>query len=188
MKHNVYDFDKTIYKRDSTVDFYLFCLKKQPKILAEAPVLLIWSFLYLFRHCSKTEFKEKFYRFLRYLDSVDGRVAEFWERNRGKIAAFYLEGHQESDIVISASPEFLLRPICQELDIKNLIASRVDKYTGTYSGENCWGEEKVKRLRKEMQDVSIGEFYSDSLSDAPLAQIAERAYLVRKKDIVPWPG
>ena len=27
---NVYDFDKTIYKHDSGVDFYFFCLKKFP--------------------------------------------------------------------------------------------------------------------------------------------------------------
>lgn len=30
---NVYDFDKTIYAGDSTIDFYLFCLKRQPAIL-----------------------------------------------------------------------------------------------------------------------------------------------------------
>ncbi len=30
---NVYDFDGTIYSGDSTIDFYLFCLRKQPEIL-----------------------------------------------------------------------------------------------------------------------------------------------------------
>lgn len=25
---NVYDFDKTIYDGDSTIDFYLYCVKK----------------------------------------------------------------------------------------------------------------------------------------------------------------
>lgn len=187
MKWNIYDFDKTIYKRDSSLDFYLFCLKRQPKILTEIPVLFIWSALFLFRFCSKTEFKEKFYRFLRHLDSIDDMVTEFWKLNRDKIAGFYLEGHKENDAVISASPEFLLQPICEELKIAKLIASRVDKNTGLYQGENCWGEEKLRRFRAEMGDASIERFYSDSLSDAPLARIAENAYLVRKKDIIPWP-
>ena len=26
---NIYDFDKTIYDGDSTVDFFLFCLKRE---------------------------------------------------------------------------------------------------------------------------------------------------------------
>ena len=30
---NVYDFDKTIYKGDSTLDFYFFCLRKKPIII-----------------------------------------------------------------------------------------------------------------------------------------------------------
>ena len=33
MKVNVYDFDHTVYAGDSSVEFYLFCVKKQPDIL-----------------------------------------------------------------------------------------------------------------------------------------------------------
>ncbi len=187
MKHNVYDFDQTIYKRDSSLDFYLFCAGKRPVILAEIPVLLICSVAFLFRILSKTAFKEKFYRFLRYLDSIDDLIAEFWKVNRDKIADFYLEGRKDGDIVISASPQFLLQPICRELGIAHLIASKVDPSTGLYDGENCWGEEKLRRFREELGEASIGAFYSDSLSDAPLARIAEKAYLVRKNHIIPWP-
>ena len=34
---NVYDFDKTIYKNDSTADFFLYCLRKHPRIIAILP-------------------------------------------------------------------------------------------------------------------------------------------------------
>ena len=30
---NVYDFDGTIYDGDSSIDFYLFCIKRKPSIL-----------------------------------------------------------------------------------------------------------------------------------------------------------
>ena len=80
----------------------------------------------------------------------------------------------------------LLLPACRILKIENLIASRVDKNTGLFDGENCWGEEKLKRLREGMPDVSVGEFYSDSISDAPLAGIAEKAYIVRHGRLIPW--
>lgn len=186
MKHNVYDFDKTIYKRDSTYDFYRFCIKKRPVILVEIPVVFLYAVLFAFQLCSMTAFKEKFFRFLRHLDAVDDLVAEFWEANQEEIADFYRTGRREDDIVISASPEFLLQPVCRILKIERLIASRVDKRTGRFEGENCWGEEKLKRLREEMPGVTVGEFYSDSISDAPLAGIAEKAYIVQHGRLIPW--
>ena len=66
---NVYDFDKTIYYGDSTADFYLFCLKRHKKILTLAPSLL-GAFLkfYVFKKGTKTDFKEKMYRFLKTAD------------------------------------------------------------------------------------------------------------------------
>lgn len=30
---NVYDFDNTIYDGESSVDFFMFCLKKRPKLI-----------------------------------------------------------------------------------------------------------------------------------------------------------
>ena len=33
MEVNTYDFDKTIYNGDSTIDFYIFCLKKEITII-----------------------------------------------------------------------------------------------------------------------------------------------------------
>ena len=186
MKQNAYDFDKTIYKSDSTMDFYFFCMKKQPKVIFELPVIMTYALLYFFRICSKTAFKEKFFRFLRHLNSVDALVEEFWDLHQDKIAPFYLVGHKPDDIIISASPEFLLQPICQRLNIRHLICSRVNKHTGQYDGLNCWGEEKLRRFKSEMPDVIIDKFYSDSLSDAPMAGIAETAYLVKKEKITPF--
>ena len=187
MKQNAYDFDKTIYKSDSNIDFYFFCIKKQPAIILEMPVVLAYAFLYLLKLCSKTTFKEKFFRFFRYLDSVDVLLEEFWDSHQRKIAPFYLAVHEPDDIIISASPEFLLQPICERLNIKHLIGSRVNKHTGQHDGENCWGEEKARRFKREMPGVPIKNFYSDSLSDAPMARIAETAYLVNKDKITLWP-
>ena len=90
-------------------------------------------------------------------------------------------------MIISASPEFLLKPICKKLGIKYLIASRVDPSTGMYLGENCYGEEKVRRFKKQF-DTKPEEFYSDSLSDAPMANIAEKAFLVDDDILIPWEG
>ena len=140
---NVYDFDKTIYGGDSTADFYLFSLKRHKKILLLAPSLL-GAFLkfYLFRKGSKTDFKQVMYRFLRNCD-IDRDVKDFWAKNRAKIKQYYLKQQKYDDVIISASPEFLLEPICEILGIHYLMASRVDKNSGIYDGINCHGKEKV---------------------------------------------
>lgn len=183
---NVYDFDNTIYNGDSTADFYLFCLKRHPKIISLLPSL-IFSFcrFYIFKIGTKTEFKEKMYRFLTLID-LERDLLDFWHENEKNIKSWYYEKAATSDVIISASPEFLLTPICKKLNINYLLASKVDSHTGEYFGINCHGEEKVVRFNKAFSNTKIHEFYSDSYSDEPLAKIAESAFIVKGNKIEPW--
>ena len=71
-----------------------------------------------------------------------------------KIKSSFLKKTVESKVVISASPEFLLKPICEKININYLIASRVDIKTGVLLGKNCYGKEKVKKTIKN--DKKIG--------------------------------
>lgn len=183
---NIYDFDETIYDSDSTRDFYFYCLKKYPKILLSVPCMAWTFFLYILGAKTKTQFKEKMYRFLRYVPDIDADLEDFWDMHENKIKRWYRSRQREDDMIISASPEFLLVPICERLGIKNLIASRVNKKTGLYTGENCWGEEKVKRLYEVFPDAVCEEFYSDSLSDTPLAELAKTAKIIRGTELIEW--
>lgn len=184
---NVYDFDKTIYNGDSTTHFYFYCLKKQPRILLHLPYQAWVFFCYIIGYYDKTQFKERFYSFFKSVKNVDALVKDFWESHMHNIKKWYLDTQKESDIVISASPEFLLSPICAKLGIKHLIASRVDRFTGKYDGLNCYGEEKVVRLHGEFGEVEIENFYSDSLSDTPLANLAKNeSYIVCIDKLTKW--
>lgn len=184
---NVYDFDKTIYDGDSTLNFYLYCLKKHPKLLLNLPKQLIHIALYILGKYDKTTFKEHFYTFLSKLKNVDKDIEDFWNINEKKIKNFYKDNKTDNDVVISASPEFLLKPICSKIGIKKLIASKVDKITGKYTGINCYGEEKVNRFYKEYSNnQKIDNFYSDSLSDEPLAKLSDKAFIVQKDSIINW--
>ncbi|MBO4896853.1 MAG: haloacid dehalogenase-like hydrolase [Clostridia bacterium] len=183
---NVYDFDKTIYNGDSTRDFYYFCLRRHPVIIKYLPYQGFMYFRFsLLKNISKTRFKEKFYSFFKCIKNIDDEVNLFWDTHSDNVKKWYLENKNESDLVISASPEFLLTPICKKLGI-NLIASRVDKLSGKTEGENCYGEEKVNRLKTEHPGFHIEEFYSDSRSDKPLANLAEKAFIVKGNKISKW--
>lgn len=185
---NVYDFDKTIYEGDSTIDFYLYCLKQYPFIIRWIPKQCCAFFLYKTKRITKTKMKEMFYSFFQDIRNIDLIVHSFWIKNENKVAKWYLRQKESTDLIISASPEFLLKPICEKLGISCLIASKVDNKTGAYNGENCYGEEKVRRFYAEYPTEKIKSFYSDSYSDTPLANLAEQAYLVRKNQLQDWKG
>ncbi len=184
---NAYDFDKTIYNGDSTAHFYFYCLKHQPKIIKWLPYQA-WSFLkYLLGIYTKTQFKERFYKFFKSINDIEKTVEEFWDKKICNIKTWYLKNSREDDIIISASPDFLLRPAIRRLKLTNLIASRVDLHDGKYTGLNCWGDEKVKRLRTEMGNVEYDYFYSDSYSDTPLAELAKiESFIVKGEKLMPW--
>lgn len=183
---NAYDFDNTIYNGDSTIDFYFYCLKKYPKIVLYLPKQLIAAIKYKIKIYDKTTFKEEFYCFLEKVPNIDHEVKSFWNKNESKINDWYKGKKQDDDVVISASPEFLLSEICIRIGIRNLIASKVDKKTGKYFGINCFGQEKTRRFYEKFPEVVINEFYSDSYSDEPMAKLAKKSFIVSKNKIEKW--
>lgn len=176
----VYDFDKTIYQGDSSLDFYLFALRRHPLLLRYLPLQCFGVCLYMLRVVSKTRGKEFFFSFLRGLRDAEAEVQHFWRVHCQKMASWYLCQKRDDDVVVSASPEFLLGPQCKNLSVR-LIGSLVDASSGTFLRKNCYGEEKVVRFYEHFPHESIEEFYSDSFSDAPMAKIAEKSFIVKQK-------
>lgn len=183
---NVYDFDNTIYRGDSTFDFYIFCLKRHKDIAKRFPELASAFFGYkVTKTKTLTEMKTVMYRFLSHIDAKKD-LDDFWQTHKQNIKEWYYVKQREDDVIISASPYFILEPICKQLGIKYLIASQVDLKTGEYTGVNCSGEEKVKRFREQFGDAVIDEFYSDSYSDMPLAMIAKKSMRIKGDKFVKW--
>lgn len=183
---NVFDFDGTIYDGDSSLDFWLFCVAKRPSLLRYFPNQICGWLLYKTGRISKGEFKSRFFSFFAGIPKIDVFVKEFWNKNERRIKSWYKRMRRSDDCVVSASPRFLLEEICGRLGIKHLMATEVDTRTGRLLGKNCYGVEKIRRLFFEFENVHVDAFYSDSLSDLPLAQIAEQAYLVRKGVLITW--
>jgi HAD superfamily phosphoserine phosphatase-like hydrolase len=180
---NIYDFDYTIYRGDSTVDFYFFSIKKRPALLRFLPQQLLHAVRYKLRAESKTEFKSGFLAFLRDIDDVDSYVQLFWQQNSSKLKPWYLSRDHSNDVIVSASPDFLLRPLENKLGVKHVIATKVDVRTGNISGNNCYGIEKVRRITEEVPGVEINEAYSDHPSDEPILRLARHPYIVTGDNI-----
>lgn len=183
MKYYLYDFDGTIYDGDSSVDFFKFCLKKDKSIYKMLPKLGIKFLAYKSKNITDTELKEFIFSFLKNFKNVDEIVKEFWKTHEFKIKSFYLEKNHDQDIIISASPEFLLKPICIKLKVKDLIASDVNKKTGKFNKPNNRGETKVKVFYEKYPNAEVLEMYSDSLHDKPLLDLAKKSYFVKKNKL-----
>ena len=204
----VYDCDGTIYRGDSTYDFYLYLLGKYPKILLHLPRFLYSYILYKlnipiakkekfkylneadFKVLNKTFLKQTFFSFLNEINKkeIDRIIDTYWNRqiNNKKIFKYYLKQRRKDDVIISASPRFLLEPIVSKFGC-TLICSEVDKYTGKYNSLSCWWKEKVSRFKEVYDDAVIDEFYSDSIVDLPLALIAKKSYKVLKDGkVINW--
>ena len=188
MPMNVYDFDNTILRGDSTARFCAYCLRHYPAVWVDLPGQALNALLFGLKLRKKQAFKERLLSFLRRIDDVDGAVERFWAENFCRVKPFYAGTHRPDDVVISASPEFLIRPACERLGVGCVMGSPVDSRTGCFSGPNCHGEEKVRRFRQCFPDARIDEFFSDSLSDSPLAALARTAWLVQCDRLLPWPN
>ena len=176
MTFDLYDFDKTVFPVDSESVFYLFCLVRRPWIIIMLPYQLI-CLMCFFLHIGGDKMKARFFCFLRLIDS-EKMVQKFWEKNEKRIYPFFKpENRDLPAVVCSASPEFLLRPICEKYKVHTLIATRLDPKTGKLDGLNCKGKEKVLRINAALPEAKFHKVFSDSLeSDAPIFSLGEINY------------
>ncbi len=185
IRMNVYDFDGTIYEGDSTADFFRFSLRRHPGCLLTLPLTAVKGAGYALKIVDRDGLKTSLYRFLRHIPDIDEELELFWDLHEKNLMSWYLERKREDDLIISASPQFLLEPVCRRLGVR-LIASPVDKLSGELLGPNNHGDRKTKRLREQFPEAVIDEFYSDSRIDAPLAGLAGKAFLAVHGVISPW--
>ena len=180
---NVYDFDKTIYKKDSSVQFYLYVIKKKPSIFLKCIIHQLKGILLYKRGLiTKEQMKEMYFIFLKYIDAKV-MISDFVEKEIKNINEWYYAKRMDGDVIISASPEFIVKEFAKKINIKNVIASNVDVETGKFHGKNCYGEEKVSRFKAIYGDEYINEFYTDSYSDLPLAKMAGKAFLIKNEKV-----
>lgn len=186
---NVYDWDKTITDQDSTYMFLTWMYGKYPRVLVNEAGGMLKAVWELVRSEDKSpgHLKEMLFSILKYIPDADNAVKQFWNEKQDHIRPWYLSNRKENDVVISASPEFLVRPMAESLGIKHVIATPMNPLSGCIEGLNCKGEEKVRRFLLEYPGQIVDEFYSDSFADQPMADLAKKAYMVSGSGIKPWP-
>ena len=182
----IFDFDGTITTKDSFIQFILFThgeLKTFFGTLALSP----WIILYQLKKFPNWKLKEytltSFYHGME--EEVFKKLALDFALDKippmvrpsamEKIRWHKSQGHQV--VIVSASPENYLQLWCQANKL-DLLATKLQiengQITGLIDGKNCYGEEKVRRIKEKynLADFEYIYAYGDSEGDKALQQVA----------------
>ena len=185
---NVYDFDGTIYPTDCSIDFGFWCMNHHPKMWFTFFPHIIKCFIkYKLGKIPNYRLQRELFKYLMLVDDFDVQIERFWDKNRKRIAPWYLEQKRSDDLIISASPTCIIEPIANRLGVR-CMATEFDRKHGVFLNNLMYAKEKSRYIL-DHGFPKIDNFYSDSLADTPLALCAEKAYLVSDKatKLSDWP-
>lgn len=190
MKIAFFDFDGTITKQDSFIMFIRYCfgdirfflgvLILSPKIVAYKLKLLSNQnikksvFSYFFKNMDANEFKKKSKSFS--LEKIKSIV-----RQEALNKIFWHKKNDYTVVIVSASIDFWLEPWCTKNNI-DLIATRIEiknnKLTGSLIGNNCFGPEKVARIKLIYNLETYKDIYAygDTRGDKEMLEIATKSF------------
>jgi len=181
---NVYDFDNTIYDGESGIHMFWAYLRRKPSLIRHGPKLIRGMIDYKAHRVTIDDVVERVGGILKsFIDEAAGDFAadakEFWDMHERRIRPFYYKLHRPDDLIISAGPEQSLREICSRLGVSRYIGTVINEVTGSLDFV-CFRENKVKAFREKYPGQEIENFYTDSMNDRPLMEIARHVFLVKK--------
>lgn len=183
---NVYDFDNTIYDGESAIDFFVCFLKKDLSLLKYVPSVIKALCQYKARKITIDVALERYAAlvegYCRNVDDFQSEIERFWDKNINKIKPFYYQIRKEDDVILSAGFDIVLEEMGRRTGIKNIVATKTDRENFKIL-DFCFRENKVKAFKARYPDVVIENFYTDSLNDQPIIDIAQNAFLVKGNKI-----
>ena len=189
----VFDFDGTITRKDTLIEFIRFT--KGSAVLYWGMLLhLPWLILMKLHLYDNSKTKERvfawFFRGMP-IEQFNKLGHEFYQAEADKL--LYSDAkqqihdhHQKGDLVVilSASIENWVQPFTSALQAEGLLGTQVEiqnnKLTGRFSTPNCYGAEKVQRLKEWLRTSAIEQpyiiAYGDSRGDKELLQFADESH------------
>lgn len=179
---NVYDFDNTIYDGESPFELFFFYLRRHLFLIRYMPKVIVYLGKYKLQKVSVDSLIRDHLGFtedlIRGLEGYEDDFADFWDKRMHKIKPFYLAQQKEDDVIVSASPEVLLSPLFERINIKNYIGTELDFEAGKITFP-CFRENKAVAFKKRYPGAVIENFYTDSMNDQALMDLSKNVFLVK---------
>ena len=186
----LFDFDGTLTTKDTLLEFLLF-YKGKIRVLFGLLALFPVLALYMLRLVPNWKAKQYLLRHFiggARLEEFNAVCKEFSTQIIPKLirpkGLHILEQHLRDKatlIVISASAENWVGPWCEQIGV-NYLATQLEVVngivTGNLCGKNCYGPEKVDRIKKQFELSDFDEIiaYGDSSGDREMFGIAHHYF------------
>lgn len=121
---NIYDFKNCVYEGDINRDFFIFCLKKNKKLLKFALINVVLYLLSFFSKKAEIKYNKKRFNYFKELTNINKLVNDFKASNDQKINDAFNEIYKKGDLIIAKYPDILVKAF---LKSKNYIAYEIDK-------------------------------------------------------------
>jgi len=181
----LFDFDGTLARGDSALPFVLHTFRRHPRAIVEFPRLAALTPPYGLGLVTKKRIKNAMLKILKHVppkkrdELVESFFTEVIRPRYFEAGLERVEWHrQRGDILImaTASVDFYMQRVADDLGFDVLVATRcVVEPVPTIIGANCFGEEKVRRLKElelfEQIDWPGSWAYSDHVSDLPIMEL-----------------
>ncbi|AXH14466.1 HAD-IB family hydrolase [Malaciobacter mytili LMG 24559] len=193
MKQNniaFFDFDGTITIDDTLLKFIRFVVGDKKFLVGLfilSPILILYKIKIIpnykakqymlswyFKGMQKEEFFKVSYEYsMNYIDSIVRQKAKerlLWHKNQG-----------DKIVVVSASIDCWIRPWCEKNGLE-LIATKLEiknnKISGKLLTKNCYGQEKVNRIKNQynLNDYNHIYAYGDSKGDKEMLELANFSF------------
>ena len=186
----LFDFDGTITDRDSLADFIIYAVGL-PRFLLGILVLSPILGLYVLKLVRNDFAKEKMLGYFFKGWTIDrlNTVGQNYALTRihqiirpqaqARLQWHRAQGHEVA--IVSASAENWLQAWSEQQGFK-LIATRMavsnGVLTGRFEGNNCYGVEKVRRIKQVLDLANYERIYAygDSSGDKPMLALAHEAF------------
>jgi len=190
MKIIFFDFDGTITKKDSLVEFIKFALSSfeyYKGLIALSPMLLAYKLKIIPNHIAKEKLISHFFKgwdsigFKNIANSYSIEKIDEIIRPKAIEKIKWHQGKGHRIVVVSASIECWLKGWCKKNNLE-LIGTKLEvknnMLTGKFSTKNCYGTEKVNRIKENfnLDDYNVIYAYGDSNGDKEMLSIADKKY------------
>ena len=194
----IYDVDYTIISINSLLAFIILFMKRKPLKMIFIPFLFFVTVLWFLKIIS-TE-KVKSFWLIMFNKISEKKMNDFSNEFINKIivpkikpqAIESINNYKQKGYLIifaSASFEIYIKYLAEYLKADYSFGTKIvindEKLTIKIDGKNCRGKEKINRIlesipiKKIQKKGSVG--YSDSMSDLPFLELAEKFYKIKRK-------
>ena len=187
------DFDSTVTMRDTTRFLFIELIKLRPWKIFGAT----WFFTRMVLSSDSTGAQRNKNRAIGHLLTglSDAVMSEALLSFTASVSKFFrpllIQNIKEWNksgvliLIVTASPSFAIAKCVSDLPVFVVgtgFAKVSDRYSGQLESPNCYGEEKVRRIKNwvEKREISVNyiEAWSDHFSDYPMLKMADKRYWI----------